>query len=634
MSDDHGSTALEEFARAGLWPGMPRAAIPKLAGAGISTPEDATAERLVGLPGIGPATANKLVSGIAERIEAYDVAAVLHGCGLPVRAASRLAREIGPGAGQALRTDPWQLLRVADQTLQDADRLAASLGFRREHPTRGPAVVSFLLQRCAADGHTAWPAAEVGSRAAERGVPDVDAALRAAVASGAVVEDDGLLALQRYAQAEELLAEGLARLCSTAQPWPAERRKAEKGSRTDAVEESFDGLDEAQRAAIDFALRHGVSLLTGGPGTGKSRTVATLVAAAQARGKSVALAAPTGRAAKRLEELSNAPASTLHRLLGAQGTTGIFSRDADWPLEADLVVVDETSMLDTELAAALVAACADGTHLLFVGDPAQLPSIGAGRVFGDLLESGAFPTTELQTLYRQDAGGTIAQLARDVRVGVLPAVDDPTREVVVVPARHAADAAHRVAQLVTDSIPRALGIPAGEVQVVTPVHRGPAGTRALNEVLKARLNPGPGAHRGFDPGDRVVALANRVDAGFTNGEVGTVLGVGEGGALRVAFSAGPIDVPRDAVVDLTLGFAITVHRAQGSEWPAVVVVVPPEAGSMLSRPLVYTAMTRAARHLSVVTAVGPSLARAIAAVDAAPRTTRLRAMLAELLPVP
>ncbi|HVV30022.1 MAG TPA: AAA family ATPase, partial [Mycobacteriales bacterium] len=388
-------------------------------------------------------------------------------------------------------------------------------------------------------------------------------------------------------------------------------------------------LDEAQRSAVEHAMRHGVSLLTGGPGTGKSRTIAALVELAEAGGHTVALAAPTGRAAKRLEELSDAPASTLHRLLGAQGTTGLFTRCRDWPLDADLVVVDETSMLDTELAAALLQACADGTHLVLVGDPAQLPSIGAGWVLGDLVDSGAFPLAELRTLYRQEAGGTIARLATAVRSGALPPVQDPSREVVVVPSRGGADAARRTVQLVTDSIPRALGIATGDVQVVTPVHGGEAGTKALNTALKQHLNPGPGAQRGFDPGDRVVALANRPDAGFTNGEVGTVIGPGDDGGLYVAFSAGPLQVPREAVGDLTLGFAITVHRAQGSEWPAVVVVLPPEARRMLSRPLVYTAFTRAQRHLSVVPAVGAALARAVEAVDAVPRVTRLRDRLQE-----
>ncbi|HMA46221.1 MAG TPA: AAA family ATPase, partial [Frankiaceae bacterium] len=365
-----------------------------------------------------------------------------------------------------------------------------------------------------------------------------------------------------------------------------------------------------------------------GPGTGKSRTVAAVVELARGAKARVALAAPTGRAAKRLEELAGAPASTLHRLLEAQGTSGGFGRGEHRPIEADLVVVDETSMLDVELAAALLDGCADGTHLLLVGDPAQLPSIGPGRVLGDLVDAGVAPVTELRTLYRQAEGGAIARLATAVRGGELPPPPaGADREVVVVPTRDGGEAARRTVQLVTDSIPRALGIPPGEVQVVTPVHRGPAGTVALNTALKAVLNPGAGEVAGFDVGDRVVATANHLDDGFANGEVGVVTGAADKGGLTVAFAAGPVEVPAAAVVDLRHGWAITVHRAQGSEWAAVVAVVPPEAVGMLSRPLVYTAFTRARRHLSVVSAAGPALRRAVREVGGRRRATLLAGLL-------
>jgi exodeoxyribonuclease V alpha subunit len=451
---------------------------------------------------------------------------------------------------------------------------------------------------------------------------DPAAAVAAAVDDGRVIlfdEDESmpLLALERFAIAEDAVAEGLLRLMAKAEPLC---------SAADCAAFVAD-LDDAQADSVRAVAEHGVSVLTGGPGTGKSRTVAAVVALAHARDARVALAAPTGRAAKRLEELAGEEAMTLHRLLGAQGTSGNFARGEMWPLDADVVVVDEVSMLDVELAAALVEACADGTHLLLVGDPAQLPSIGAGRVLGDVVDASVAPVTELTTLYRQAEGGAIARLAAAVRAGELPPVDDPTREVVVVPARDSGEAAHRVVQLVTDSIPRALSIDSADVQVVTPVHRGAAGTLALNAALKAKLNPGPGEFSGFDPGDRVVATANHLDEGFANGEVGVVVEAADSGGLVVEFATAIVTVSGTVLTDLRHGWAITVHRAQGSEWPAVVAVLPGDAAGMLSRPLVYTALTRAQRHLSVVHAAGPALARAVRVVGARPRRTRLSDLL-------
>jgi exodeoxyribonuclease V alpha subunit len=573
--------------------------------------------------------AGRLLSGWIAAGPAYEVASLVVPAGLEARVAGRVTDLLGPPAPRLLRDDPWRLLAVSGVTPGEADRVARTAlpGVTRDDPRRARALVGWVLARHARDGHTVSPRAEVADSLVEFGVGDAQVAIDAAVESAAVVEaEDGLVGLARYAEAEDGIAQGIARLIATAEPIAVPKRKTAS-------------LDDAQQAAVAAALHGGVTVLTGGPGTGKSRTVATLVTLAEAAGHSVALAAPTGRAAKRLEELCDTPASTLHRLLGAQprqsgdGVTfdGGFARNEEWQLDQDVVVVDEASMLDVELADALLTACADGTHLVFVGDAAQLPSIGAGRVLGDLIDSGTVPVTELRTLYRQAEGGTIARLATAVREGELAPVDDPTHEVVIVAARGSADAAHRVVQLVTDSIPRALGIPAEQVQVVTPVHRGPAGTQALNKALKARINPGAGKRR-FDPGDRIVATANHLEAepfGYANGEVGVVSEVGPEGMVTAAFASGPAEVKGKALADLLHGWAITVHRAQGSEFPAVVVVLPPEAGGLMSRPLVYTALTRAQRHLSIVHAAGPAVGRAVRQVGAIPRRTRLIPLLRE-----
>ncbi|MQA83448.1 MAG: AAA family ATPase [Streptosporangiales bacterium] len=633
------SEVFSAFCSAGLWPSLGRTLAERLPAAGIVGPEQVSVDRLTEIESVGRKRAERLVGNFEGARPAYEVVELLVPAGAPARLAAGAVEHLGETAAKELREDPWRLLLLPEVRPDQADGFARRLLGAEATPTdprRGRALVAHLLSRAARDGHTAVSAATVTSALSGFDIAEPREAIEAALDEARVMafvspdpdgsdeEPAGLLALARYALAEETVADGLRRLDATAESLYDEDDTTASAESADVpADVPDDELDEAQRAAVRSVAEHGVSVLTGGPGTGKSRTIAAVVELARRHGKLIALAAPTGRAAKRLEELADAPATTLHRLLGAQGTTGEFARGEEWPLDADIVVVDETSMLDAELAAALLEACVDGTHLLLVGDPAQLPSIGAGRVLADVMASGTVRVTELRTLYRQREGGTIARLATAVRGGELPQVDSPEREVVVVPARGGADAARRVVQLVTDSIPRALGIAPDETQVVTPVHRGEAGTIALNRALKAKLNPGPGEQGGFDVGDRVVAVANHVDHGFANGEVGVVTGVEDGGALVVTFASGPATVPPGLLADLRHGWAITVHRAQGSEWPAVVAVLPGEAAGMLSRPLVYTAFTRAQRHLSVVHAAGPALARAVRTVGERPRRTRL-----------
>jgi exodeoxyribonuclease V alpha subunit len=664
-----------QFCAAGLWPGLGRSLAAQLPAAGITGPEQVSPARLQKLDGVGPKRAQRLAASFEDALPSYDAAEVLVSCRVPARYAAPAVGYLGKSAAIRLREDPWLLLALPQIRPDQADWFARRLLGDQAHPQdprRGRALVVYLLTRAARDGHTAVPADVILRSVARFRIDDPAAAVAAAVDDGSVIpfgeaepqaepepeaespagESTVLLALARYALAEEAIAEGLARLAAAAEPLDGEPLAGAGAGdqRTGAGKDGPDGpggeaieLDEAQRGAVAAVAGHGVGVLAGGPGTGKSRTVAAVVSLAAERGLRVALAAPTGRAAKRLEELAGAPATTLHRLLGAQGRSRgeapgdrragepawVFTRNEEWPVDADVVVVDESSMLDAELAAALVEACADGTRLLLVGDPAQLPSIGPGRVLADIIDSGAAPVTELTTLYRQRAGGVIARLATAVRGGELPPVDAAAgagHEAVVVPVRGSQQAALRVTQLVTDSIPRALGIPPADIQVVTPVHKGPAGTIELNRALKAMLNPGPGGHGGFDPGDRVVAVANHIDEGFANGEVGTVSGPAEEG-LVITFADVPVIVPGKLLSDLRHGWAMTVHRAQGSEWPAVVAVFPAEAARMLSRPLVYTALTRAQRHLSVVHGAGPALARAVRTIGEHPRQTRLAGLL-------
>lgn len=653
-----GLDVFAEFAASGLWPGVGQAVAQSFAGAGITSASKVTVAALTRIDKMTPKRADRIYTSWIGAGQAYAVAQLLVPQEIPVRWAGRLMEALGDNAADQLAEDPWRLLALPDATVAQADRIALALDpdVQRGDPRRGRSLVDWTLARFSRQGHTAASVQQVADALRPFGV-DAAAAIRAAVDAdlvatvvgpappAALINIDGAhevvdsrptspitsklisaepwVARKVLAQAEDSIAEHLQRLMTTSHSLAGER----------AVKNVVEELDTVQAGAVTHAATHGVSILTGGPGTGKSRTIAAVVALCHRVSVDIALAAPTGRAAKRLEELAGSPASTIHRLLGARRANGAvaagFDHDESNPIEAQLVVVDEASMLDVELAAALLSALKDKTHLVIVGDPAQLPSIGPGRVLGDLIDSGVIPVTELKTLYRQTEGGAIARLATAVREGELVPVSDPDHEVVIVPARGSEDGARRVVQLVTDSIPRVFGTTPDQLQVVTPVHKGPAGTQALNKALKAVLNPGRGAVRGFDTGDRVVATANHLDAeptGYANGEVGTVVSTGDN-SIRVAFTTGESDISGKSLGDLLHGWAITVHRAQGSEWEAVVAVMPPEAGSMLSRPLIYTALTRARRHLSIIHAAGPMLARAVRSIGAEPRRTRLESLL-------
>jgi exodeoxyribonuclease V alpha subunit len=517
-----------------------------------------------------------------------DVAELFAATDVPARLAPAALARLGEAAAEILRDDPWRLLEIPGVRPEQADYFARRvLGAQAEphHPRRAAALARHLLLRAAGDGHTVTPAKAVLSALEALDPGDAVEALRASIAAGdiAAVMDEAaeneLLGLARLAVAEETVAEGLARLTATADPLP--------------------GVDGVPAAVFDS----GVSVLTGAP-----ETVEEILRRLRDR-PGVVITAPTDRAARAL-----GGECSLHLLL--EPGPGGYSRGEDRPLEADLVVVAEAETLDVERAAALVEACMDGTHLVLCGDPAGPAPSGAGRVLADVIASGTLPVLEPPA----EPGDVLGRLTAAVRKGTLPPVESADRQVVVVPAADAREATHRTVQLVTDSIPRALGVPVEEILVVTPVRRGEAGAAALNRVLKERLNPGPGP---YDAGDRIVVVTDL--PGAAAGEFGTVTAVRPAeDTLEVAFPSGAATVPRAAVRH---GWAVTVRRAQGARWPAVVAVVPGEAGGALSRPLAVGAFSRARRHLSVVHAAGPALVRGVREVDVRPRRTRLTGLL-------
>ncbi|MFJ7958634.1 helix-hairpin-helix domain-containing protein [Streptomyces sp. NPDC096319] len=537
--------------------------------------------------------------------------------GAPEALAAPVAAALGEGAAAALREDPWQLLAVPGVRPEQADGFARALlgpACGPGDPRRVVALTVWLLEQAALQGHTALELQAVRAGLGRHAVPDAEEAVETAVSEGAVLvfqeeetaeeESEGdedveetaapagpvLLGLDRYALAEESLADGLARLVRT------------------ATADTWEG-PELERAAG----AHGLVLHTGGEAS-RAEPVA-LAAAARARGLRalVSVHADGGRRA------AGPDAVTVAALLS--GTAGP-GRDEDGALALDLLVVLDAPHLDVETGAMLVESLPDGCRLVLSGDPEVLGAPGAGRVFADVLAARVCP----RVASRVPDPGPLGELVSGIGVGELNQVEAPGKEVVIVPVRDAGEAVHRTVQLVADSVPRAIGVPPEQTQVVTVGHGGSAGTRALNAALKQRLNPGPGRFGGYDPGDRV-AYAPAPGRTVT----GTVLSADAEG-LRLRCGDEELVVPKERVESaLRHGWALTAHQAAGTRWPAVVVVLPGDAAGGLSRPWVYTAFGRAERHLSVVHGVDQALARAVAEVVAPERTTRLRPLLEGLL---
>ncbi|MBY5164335.1 ATP-dependent DNA helicase, partial [Salsipaludibacter albus] len=369
-----------------------------------------------------------------------------------------------------------------------------------------------------------------------------------------------------------------------------------------------DELTDGQRRAVATAIAHPVTVLTGGPGTGKTRTVAEIVAAAADLGADVALCAPTGRAAKRVEELVGMEASTIHRLLGARpldaidgGGGFVFSYGRDDPLGFDMVVVDEVSMCDTALLRSLTDAIEPGTHLVLVGDPDQLPSVGSGDVLADVVASDVVPVTHLDEIHRQAAASRIVALAREVNAGQVGPIRGVDGDVFMAEESRREVVTARVVEAVAVRAPDYFDVEVDDIQVVAPMYRGPCGVDALNAALKERLNPDTGqrSYRTLQVGDRVMVTRNDADLDVSNGDVGMVVDVGRN-SLQVRLGTRVVTFDSDSVAELTHAWAITVHKSQGGQWPVVVLVADRSHRIMLRRNLLYTAISRAERALIVV----------------------------------
>jgi exodeoxyribonuclease V alpha subunit len=573
------------------------------------------------VPGIGPGRIGAAVRSWEDQGALRAVRLFLEEHGVPAAVAARIYRAYGAGAIETLRTDPYALTELDGIGFATADALAQALGTPPDSPGRLDAGLRHALHEAESDGHCHLPRPELEECARRLLGADADDRIDDLAARGRlVIEDDRVFDPGMHAVERRLAAHVRALVDDE----PRLKLRAPRRPTT-----GFVPTDD-QWAVVQAVLDHRLAILTGGPGTGKSQTMRTLVDLVHAEKRTVRLCAPTGKAARRLAEMTGAMATTIHRLLEYVPGEG-FTRDAEDPIPGtDVLIVDEASMLSVRLAEALFAAVGPRTHVLLVGDVDQLAPVGPGRVLDDLIECGRVPVVRLTEIFRQAARSLIVRAAHAVNEGKPPptaAGPDDLRDFFVI-ARHGAQTIRdEVVSLATTRLPSHYDLdPRAEVLVVAPMHRGPAGIDALNDELRALLNgdgkPIPGTP--FRVQDRLLQTKNNHERELMNGEMGVIEHHdAERDRVLLACDDGRrLTLPVAELDTMRLGHAVSVHKAQGSQAPAVVVVLHRGHHLMLTRNLVYTAITRAER-VCVVVGEPVALHAALGRRDAHARNTRL-----------
>ncbi len=635
--------------------------------------------RLRDVAGIGKKRATAIKQAWDEKRTERELYIFLQTYGVTPSQCVKLVKRYGNDAKRILTTKPYQVAREIDGIgFKTADRIAINLGFANDAPPRLDAGIIYALETLQEEGHTAFREAdlqdytanllETDSRLVEKRIaalveakalvrhlggvrldptseytPPASSASRAAAGPPAPspLPGSGLIQLPHHDRAEQKIAATVRRLSVVASGLPP--IKADAAVQWAEQKAGF-VFHELQRVAVRNALRHKLTILTGGPGTGKTTILRALVEILKAKKVRVHLAAPTGRAAQRLAETTGGYASTIHRLLKYDAASGGFTANESAPLATDFLVVDEASMLDSRLAAALLQAVPSRAHLLLVGDTDQLPSVGAGNVLKDLIATEGVPVTQLTVIYRQQGQSQIVITAHGINAGdaslppVMPNVTEAQgwSDLNFIVAADAEDCLRKVQQLVTEFIPRVLKWtnPISDVQVLAPMHKGVAGVGNLNVQLQAALNPHGRGLRGpageFRPGDKIIQLRNNYEKSLFNGDIGAVTAVDpDAGTLDAKFDGDAVTFERGELGDLALAYAISIHKSQGSEYPVVVVPLLKGHFMMLQRNLLYTAVTRGRKKVFIV-GEPAAYAMAVRNSESKQRITHLKEKIAAL----
>jgi len=591
---------------------------------------EAEPDRLQEVTGIGPVRAKRITSAWAEQKIVREIMVFLHSHGVGTARAVRIYKTYGADAVQVMTDNPYRLARdIRGIGFKTADAIAMKLGVEKTAMIRLRAGVSYALTEAMDDGHCGLPKEQLIPLAVdllEAPGELVQTALDLELAEGAVVADSvgdvSCIFLAGLYRAEQAIAERLLRLTQGALPWPpidADKALPWIEQKTGLT------LAESQAAAVRLALASKVMVITGGPGVGKTTLVNSILRILAAKGAKLLLCAPTGRAAKRMTEATGFEAKTIHRLLEVDPKTGGFKRGPDRPLECDLLVVDEASMVDVMLTQALLRAVPDAAGLLIVGDIDQLPSVGPGQVLADIIDSGATPVVRLTEVFRQAAQSRIITSAHRINQGSMPDLTRPDNEsdFYFVEANDPELAATRIVELVKSRIPGRFHLdPIRDIQVLCPMNRGGVGARSLNVMLQAALNPAGDRKVErfgwvFAPKDKVMQIENDYDKEVYNGDVGYVEDVDPDTAeLSINFDGRSVVYGFAELDTLVPAYAATIHKSQGSEYPAVVIPVLTQHYTMLQRNLLYTGVTRGKK---LVVLVGQKKAVAMAVRNASGR---------------